>query len=192
MTKSRILSEIYQDPEMDEILQNILGREQNFFEDLKQDVFLALSEKDEDFIIEAHSSKFLKYYFIKIATNQVNSTTSPYYKNYKKERRELVHPAFNDYNTEHADFILDTLEAEETETHFDLLSFCEEHNFLTWYEKEIFMIYYKLGPYKMTEGKMSMRRIEEEYGIDHVSIFMTLKEVRAKIKKHAKQNNISL
>lgn len=59
-------------------------------EDLAQDIYIELLRKDEMLIYNLHINKEFDYYIRKIIKNNINSTTSPFYKNYEKFRKNSV------------------------------------------------------------------------------------------------------
>lgn len=61
-------------------------KQQMDIEDLVAEIYLILLEK-EDECIEKMDDKRLRNYVISIVRNQFNSSTSPYYKNYKRHDR---------------------------------------------------------------------------------------------------------
>lgn len=197
--KNDILTKIFNDIEYDQLIDNIVKNEDINKDDLKQELFLSLLEKPDDLIIELYEDNRMKFYITRIIINQVYSKQSKYYYQYKKNNKEFnISLSDQDVN----DFILDnylddslteldkiqSTELEKLKMNFDILEYTDKYKLLTWYEREILCLYYKLGTYKLLEGKMSMRKLEKEYGIDHCSIFNTIKIIKQKLKKHIKKN----
>ena len=86
--------EIYEKiiPVLKEILDNV-GQEENNDDlmDLQQDILLSLIENKKDKLLERLESKGqLKFYLSKIVTNQIRSTSSPYFYKYKKPKNKLI------------------------------------------------------------------------------------------------------
>lgn len=85
MTKNEIIERIAKEKMIEEIINNLAIGETKFnLDDLKQDVYLALLNKDEDKIIQLYINKQLKFYIVRMIINQLFSKTSPYYLKYKK------------------------------------------------------------------------------------------------------------
>ena len=53
-------------------------------DDLAQDIYISLMEKDEELIKGLCERGELEYYILRMVVNQVCSKTSPYYTQYKK------------------------------------------------------------------------------------------------------------
>lgn len=176
-TKTEILTEFYQSKELDETLKNLLRGNYQYLADWKQELFIILLEQPEEKIQKAYSERWLMYLAVRTTLNQIRSTTSPFYKKYRQ-------------NYESFDF--DSLISENNYSEFDILKWCNENKVLSWYESEILSLYYKLGRFKHRDDKMTLRGIEEEYGIDHVSIYLTLKEALRKIKEEIGKDDLRI
>lgn len=55
--------------------------------DLCQDIYLDLLKKDCSLVAKLDDSGEMSYYITKMVKNNINSTTSPFYKNYEKFRK---------------------------------------------------------------------------------------------------------
>ena len=89
MTKSDVLDIIAREHLVDRIVNKLLSSSKNPFdcpEDLIQDVYLLLLQKDEDLIVNLYNRGELGFYLLKVARNQLLSTNSPYYTKYIKFR----------------------------------------------------------------------------------------------------------
>ena len=194
-TKNEIIAEIYNSEIYNTILNNFNTHEIKHPEDLKQEMFCILLEKDESLIINAYNNNTLKYYFIRILINQTRSKTSPFYRKYRKERLEKIEDCTSDNI---ANWSYDPLwklknyPSQESSHQFDILKYVNEHKILNWYENEIFIIYYKLDSNEISDDKVTLRSMEKEYGITFNSIKNTLDRIIKKIKKHVEKNNIEL
>ena len=85
MTKSDVLDIIAKEHLVEKIIFKLLPCSKNPFdcpEDLIQDVYLLLLEKDEDLIVNLYNKGELGFYLLKVARNQLLSTNSPYYQKY--------------------------------------------------------------------------------------------------------------
>ena len=85
MTKSDVLDIIARDHLVERIVNKLLSSSKNPFdcpEDLIQDVYLLLLQKDEDLIVNLYNKGELGYYILKVVRNQLLSKNSPYYQKY--------------------------------------------------------------------------------------------------------------
>ena len=89
MTKVEIIDELSRSNTVEKIIYKLLPCSKNQFdcpEDLIQDIYLLLLEKDDTLIVNLHNKGELGYYLLKIARNQLLSKNSPYYTKYIKLR----------------------------------------------------------------------------------------------------------
>ena len=87
MTKYEIIDELSKDNTVEKIIYKLLPASKNRFdcpEDLVQDIYVLLLEKDDKLIIDLYNKGELGYYLLKIAKNQLLSANSPYYYKYVK------------------------------------------------------------------------------------------------------------
>lgn len=57
-----------------------------YLEDLTQDIYVSLMEKENNFISDLYKKKELDYFIIKMIKNNLYSTTSPFFVKYQKFR----------------------------------------------------------------------------------------------------------
>ena len=91
MTKYEIIDELSKDSTVEKIIYKLLPASKNRFdcpEDLVQDIYVLLLEKDDKLIIDLYNKGELGYYLLKIAKNQLLSANSPYYYKYIKFRAQ--------------------------------------------------------------------------------------------------------
>ena len=89
MTKSDVLDIIAREHLVDRIVNKLLSSSKNPFdcpEDLIQDIYLLLLQKDDDLIVNLYNKGELGYYILKVARNQLLSVNSKYYYTYIKFR----------------------------------------------------------------------------------------------------------
>ena len=89
MTKLEIVDELSKSNTVEKIIYKLLPASKNRFdcpEDLVQDVYVLLLEKDDKLIIDLYNKGELGFYLLKIARNQLLSKNSPYYTKYIKFR----------------------------------------------------------------------------------------------------------
>ena len=87
MNKWEVIDELSKNATVERIVYKLLPCSKNQFdcpEDLIQDIYLLLLEKDDTLIIDLHNKGELGYYLLKIARNQLLSKNSPYYTKYIK------------------------------------------------------------------------------------------------------------
>lgn len=91
MTKYEIIDELSKDNTVEKIIYKLLPASKNRFdcpEDLVQDIYVLLLEKDDKLIIDLYNKGELGYYLLRIAKNQLLSANSPYYYKYIKFRAQ--------------------------------------------------------------------------------------------------------
>ena len=177
-TKTDILADFYQSKAFDNIMENIIKnkKDRRFKEDFRQDLMITLLEKDDDLIIDLYNNGHLAYYVTRIIQNQIISSTSPFHRKYRK--LDVYYKAFKLED-----------KPEDHYSEFDVLKYSNENRILSWYETEMLCFYYKMGRHSKRDGKVSYRTIEAEYGIDHCSIYTTVKEAVRKLREHIEENN---
>lgn len=87
MNKWEVIDELSKNATVERIVYKLLPCSKNQFdcpEDLIQDIYLLLLEKDDTLIVDLHNKGELGYYLLKIARNQLLSKNSPYYTKYIK------------------------------------------------------------------------------------------------------------
>ena len=87
MTKYDVLDIISREHLVEKIVTKLLSSSKNPFdcpEDLIQDVYLLLIEKDDKLIVDLYERGELGYYILKVVRNQLLSVNSKYYYTYIK------------------------------------------------------------------------------------------------------------
>ena len=85
MTKIEVVDIIARDHLVEKIVFKLLPASKNPFdcpEDLIQDLYLILLQKDDDLIVNLYNKDEIGFYLLKIARNQLLSKNSPYYQKY--------------------------------------------------------------------------------------------------------------
>ena len=85
MTKYDVLDNISREHLVEKIVYKLLPCSKNPFdcpEDLIQDIYLLLLQKDDDLIVNLYNKDEIGFYLLKIARNQLLSVNSPYYQKY--------------------------------------------------------------------------------------------------------------
>lgn len=91
MTKWEIIDELSRTNTVEKIIYKLLPTSKNQFdcpEDLIQDIYVLLLEKDDKLIIDLYNKGELGFYLLRIAKNQLLSANSPYYYKYIKFRAQ--------------------------------------------------------------------------------------------------------
>ena len=91
MTKWEIIDELSKDNTVEKIIYKLLPASKNRFdcpEDLVQDIYVLLLEKDDKLIIDLYNKGELGFYLLRIAKNQLLSANSPYFYKYIKFRAQ--------------------------------------------------------------------------------------------------------
>ena len=89
MTKYEIIDELCKNSTVEKIVNKLVSSSKNRFDfpdDLIQDIYVLLLEKDEDLIVNLYNKGELGFYLLKVARNQLLSKNSPYYTKYIKFR----------------------------------------------------------------------------------------------------------
>ena len=89
MTKFEVVDELSRSNTVEKIIYKLLPASKNRFDcpdDLVQDIYVLLLEKDDKLIIDLYNKGELGFYLLKIARNQLLSKNSPYYTKYIKFR----------------------------------------------------------------------------------------------------------
>ena len=85
MTKYEVIDIIAREHLVERIVNKLLSSSKNPFdcpEDLIQDIYLLLLQKDDDLIVNLYNKGEIGFYLLKIARNQLLSVNSPYYQKY--------------------------------------------------------------------------------------------------------------
>lgn len=87
MNKWEVIDELSKNATVERIVYKLLPCSKNQFdcpEDLIQDIYLLLLQKDDDLIVNLYNKGELGYYLLKVTRNQLLSKNSPYYTKYIK------------------------------------------------------------------------------------------------------------
>ena len=161
----------------DEIIDNMITPNFHQKPELISEIaisFLSNQEKVE----KALKGGYFNYYFINVVKNQVHSKTSPFHKNCRKSNAYAIPVDEIDIEDEQ-----DDLEYKElNEVQNDILNEILEDITTTWFDSEIFRMYFEEG--------MTYREIEAKTQIDHCLAFTVIKKLKAKINKQIEQRDI--
>lgn len=80
---NKIMQEVYEKNIVKDIITNMRVKS-NDIDDLEQEIYMILLDYNKERIIEMYNKKQLNYFIVGIVSRQYNSSTSPFYKKYKK------------------------------------------------------------------------------------------------------------
>ena len=87
MTKYEVIDIIAKKHLVERIVNKLLSSSKNPFdcsEDLIQDIYLLLLQKDDDLIVNLYNKEEIAYYLLRVVRNQLLSKNSKYYYTYIK------------------------------------------------------------------------------------------------------------
>lgn len=87
MTKYEVINIIAKEHLVERIVNKLLSSSKNPFdcpEDLIQDIYLLLLQKDDDLIVNLYNKDEIAYYLLRVVRNQLLSVNSKYYYTYIK------------------------------------------------------------------------------------------------------------
>jgi len=178
---------------MNDLIMTITSNHQ-LKDDLKQHLFLILCEMPAKRIEEAHKNHYLNYLCVNIIKKQYHSSTSPFHKLWRPN---------NDYIEGD---IIDEAEPFNENMLSDILDIVNKINYV---DRELFLMYYKLGRYDRWNGDLkdkdcektisSLRKIEKKLSIETIegkritisrdTIRLSLNKTLKKIKKELKKRD---
>lgn len=157
--KNDIISELYQSKEVNELISKI--RPVDLQDDLKQYAFAVLLEKPDQFIIELHNKKQLRYFLVKIISNSVFSNRSGFLTLHQLSKH-------SDVDT------MPDIESESSNYHELLDSCTTEIKNVYWYNAELLNLYSIHGSY---------RKVSEVTNIPVKSVYNAIKKAKETIKQ---------
>lgn len=84
MTKKEIIGELAKKKAVEEIIINIEKQWHSAYNDLAQDIYIDLLNKDEEKIVKLYETDQLRFFLTRIVYNQLHSVTSDFYRTYRK------------------------------------------------------------------------------------------------------------
>lgn len=84
MTKYQIIEKLAKEKKVEKFINNTAKTSAPELDDLAQDIYMYLLEKDDDVIVELYENNELDFFISRMITNQYISTSSPFYTKYKK------------------------------------------------------------------------------------------------------------
>ena len=83
-TKNEIVELIAKDRVIENIILNIVGETNANHQDLAQDLYISLLEKEESKIVEMYNNNELRWFITRMVVNNIKSVNSRFYYNYLK------------------------------------------------------------------------------------------------------------
>lgn len=188
MIKNKIISDIFQSEEYDKVINNLFKGDEYLKQDLKQELFLILLEKDEELIKNLYETNGLKFYFTRIVLNQVKSQTSPFYTKYRQS--ELKYETASEGAE---DRVADEIDEESLHLYFDIIDFIVDNKILTWWETEMFIAYYKIKPnflLKDISDGMSYAILAKKLNLSRSNVAQEINKIKNKVFKQLVNSNI--
>ena len=178
MTKSSILTEIYNSNEVAKVIQTL--KPVHLQQDILQHCFLELFEKSEEFIIDLYQRNKLTHYIVKILYNTAHFTRTTFKKQLGKEI------LFDDLNqtycdgeyTKDDDYVGSSIEYSRQLLGCIVSEEYEEISVnldrLYWYKREILKLYASKGTYQ---------KVSDATNIPASSIYLTVLQARREVLK---------
>ena len=160
-------------------------------DDLKSEVMVIVCAWDEEKVLGLHSRKELEFYVVRVILNLVKSDRSPFYKMFRTVHYQIetvsshaLYENESETNTKavknhwsQRQFSSAATEMEQRELREQIEDFTiAEINNLYWYDKEMILMYKRLG---------NFRAIEKETGIPWISCYKNIKKSMETLKKKA-------
>lgn len=74
---------------VESLIRNIGGYDDNY-PDLAQNIYIDLLSKDDDKIVEMFKNGQIKFFLVRMITNNIYSVNSPWYVTYKKHKNNTI------------------------------------------------------------------------------------------------------
>ncbi len=104
MTRQEIVAKLAQEGIVEQMCANIAHVRELTpdLKDLAQTIYLVLLEYDEEKIVDLWESNAIGFFIARIAANQYNSKTSPFYKLFRRfrDKCDILNPQLNDEDEE--------------------------------------------------------------------------------------------
>ena len=158
--KEKLCRQILKDPSLNSLAYRLAGENKK---DLLQELALIICEKDEQELEKI--SNYFNFWCVRVLINMTGNNGN-FSKKYRAVRYNYEDVNFNikqDYDHS-TDELIERIEV--------ILSEIATEDTRGWYKKRLFDVYLECG---------SLRKVEEAVGIDHSSVYLTVKEVKQKI-----------
>ena len=79
MTKNEVVEKLAKERLVEQIVNNIAKSADDLLNDLSQEIYLDLLQKDEDKIINLYETNQIRFFITRIVINNLHSKNSPYW-----------------------------------------------------------------------------------------------------------------
>lgn len=79
MTKNEVVEKLAKERTVETIVSNIAKSADDLLNDLVQEIYLDLLEKDEDKIVKLYESNQIRFFITRMIINNLHSTNSPFW-----------------------------------------------------------------------------------------------------------------
>lgn len=173
-TINEILTTTFTDGSIyDEVMNNILKHRGHLKSELISELSISFLSNPAK-IEKVYDDGWFRYYFIRAVMNQVNSSTSPFY----KATSLKDNPSVDNLSMLEGTGVEDKI---TKENQFKQIEEAMENITVSWFDSEMFKEYY-------VNGK-SHRTIEKEFDVDHCLAWTSVNKTRNKIREYIKTNN---
>ena len=90
MTKNEIISIIAKERLVETAVTNIAKTNSDTLKDLSQEIYLDLLSKDEEKIVNLYETNQIRFFVVRMVTNNLFSKNSPYYQVFRKNANLTV------------------------------------------------------------------------------------------------------
>ena len=93
MTKNEVVEKLAKERLVEQIVSNISKSSDDLLNDLVQEIYLDLLEKDEDKIVKLYESNQIRFFITRIVINNLHSKNSPFWckiKSFTHNMNEIV------------------------------------------------------------------------------------------------------
>lgn len=84
MSKNEIIAKLASVKMVEGIVHNVSKKDDDQLNDLVQDIYMSLMEKDEEKIVKLYEDNQMRFFITRMVINNIHSKNSPYWCNYKR------------------------------------------------------------------------------------------------------------
>ena len=90
MTKNEIIEIIAKERLVEQIVSNIAKSSDDLLNDLVQEIYLDLLSKSEEKIVNLYETNQIRFFVVRMVTNNLFSKNSPFYQTFKKNTNATI------------------------------------------------------------------------------------------------------
>lgn len=90
MTKREIIGRMAEERMVETAINNIAKTNSDVLNDLSQEIYLDLLQKDEQKIVKLYESNQIRFFVVRMILNNLFSKNSPFYQTFKKNTNATV------------------------------------------------------------------------------------------------------